>query len=103
MPEATVHPCRTAGDIHLPADILRHPAIVVVLDALRLLRRRYPDVALVGNVSNPETLLQGTPADVGREVGECLRCEIEVVAPECAVPLTSPTANLRAVAEAARA
>ncbi|MGC9317038.1 MAG: MtaA/CmuA family methyltransferase [Armatimonadota bacterium] len=239
MPEATVHPCHTADDIHLAADILGHPAIVVVLEALGLLRRRHPDVALVGkvfgpwtlayhlfgveqflmmtlddpgqvhrilralmplpelfareqlqagadaitladhatgdlvapgmyrdflwplhrklaeaiagpvilhicgdtldripwisrsglacfhfeskvpaskarwaagerialmgNINNPQTLLQGTPADVAGEVGECLRCGIEIIAPECAVPLTTPTENLRAVAEAARA
>ena len=56
MPDATVHPCRSASDIHLPADILRHPSIVVVLDALELLRSQYPDVAIVGKVFGPWTL-----------------------------------------------
>ena len=54
-------------------------------------------ITLMGNINNPRTLLRGTPADVGREVEECLRSEIEIIAPECAVPLTTPTDNLKAV------
>lgn len=57
-------------------------------------------ITLMGNINNPQTLLKGTVADVQREVAECLRCEIEIISPECAVPLTTPTENLRAVAEA---
>ena len=238
MPEATVHPCRRADDIRLPVDLLQHPAMVVVLDALGMLRQRFPDVALVGkvfgpwtlayhlfgveqfltmtlddpdevhrilralmplpvffaraqiqsgadvmtladhatgdlvsgvmyrdflwqlhrelardipcpvmlhicgdtadripyisrtglacfhfeskvrasharwlagdrialmgNINNPETLLQGTPEDVAGEVEACLRADIEIIAPECAVPLTTPTRNLQALERAAR-
>ena len=57
-------------------------------------------LALMGNINNPETLLYGSVADVAAEVEECLRCEIEIIAPECAVPLTTPTQNLRAITEA---
>ncbi|NLO06474.1 MAG: MtaA/CmuA family methyltransferase [candidate division WS1 bacterium] len=238
MPEVGVHPCRIAADIRLPANILRHPAIMVVLDALQILRDRYPDVcivgkvfgpwtlayhlfgverflmmtldnpaevrrilrmlmplpelfarkqleagadvitladhatgdlvapamyhdflwplhkelasaiagpvilhicgdtldriawisrsglacfhfeskvpaakarwaagdriALMGNINNPLTLLHGTPADVAVEVEEALAAGVEIIAPECAVPLTTPTENLIALAEAAR-
>jgi len=238
MPEATVHPCRSADDIRLPVDLLQHPAMVVVLDALRILRERFPDVALVGkvfgpwtlayhlfgieeflvmtlddpdevhrilralmplpvffaraqiqsgadvmtladhatgdlvsaaiyrdflwqlhrelaqdipcpvilhicgdtadripyisrtglacfhfeskvpaararwlagdrialmgNINNPQTLLAGTPEDVAEEVAVCLRAGIEIIAPECAVPLTTPTRNLQAIERAAR-
>lgn len=56
MPDASVHPCRTAADVRLPADILRHRAITVVLDALRLLREQYPQVCIVGKVFGPWTL-----------------------------------------------
>jgi [methyl-Co(III) methanol-specific corrinoid protein]:coenzyme M methyltransferase len=52
----------------------------------------------MGNINNPRTLLHGTPRDVRAEVEECLRQDIEIIAPECAVPLTTPTANLKAVA-----
>lgn len=56
MPECGVHPCRGADDIRLRADLLVHPSITVVLDALRILRQRFPDVALVGKVFGPWTL-----------------------------------------------
>ncbi|MCL5110090.1 MAG: MtaA/CmuA family methyltransferase [Chloroflexi bacterium] len=59
-------------------------------------------MSLVGGVNNPETLLRGTPEDVRREVFYALDAGIEIVAPECAVPLTTPNRNLKAVAEAAQ-
>ena len=62
-------------------------------------RRR---IALMGNINNPRTLLHGTPQDVAGEVEECLRQGIEIIGPECAVPLTAPTENLQAVAAAVR-
>jgi len=238
MPDCTGHPCRRADDIRIPVDVLRHPSMVVPCDALRILRQRYPDVALVGkvfgpwtlayhlfgverflmmtlddpdevrrilealvllpafyaheqiaagadvitladhatgdlvspamyhdflwplhrrlaaeipcpvvlhicgdtadriayisrsglacfhfeskvsaakarwlagdrialmgNINNPRTLLRGTPDDVAVEVEVCLRAGIEIIGPECAVPLTTPTENLQAIAQAAR-
>lgn len=238
MPDVTVNPCAGADDIRLPADILRHPSMVVVLDALRIVRERYPDVALVGkvfgpwtlayhlfgvekflmmtidapdevrrilrallplpamyareqfeagadavtladhatgdlvapemyrdflwslhrelaevipgpvilhicgdtldripwisrtglacfhfeskvpaakarwaagdrialmgNINNPRTLLHGSPEDVAVEVNAAVKAGVEIIAPECAVPLTTPTENLKAVALAAR-
>lgn len=58
-------------------------------------------ISLMGNLNNPQLLLNGTPEDVWAAVGVCVSYDIEVVAPECAVPLTTPTANLRAMSEAA--
>lgn len=239
MPDCTVHPCRTPEDVRVPVDVLRHPAMLVPCDALRVLRERYPDVALLGkvfgpwtlayhlfgvesflmmtlddpagvrhvlealvllpiyyareqlaagadvvtladhatgdlvspgmyrdflwplhkrlardipgpvvlhicgdtadriayisrtglacfhfeskvsagkarwlagdrialmgNINNPRTLLQGAPDDVAAEVEVCLRAGVEIIAPECAVPLTTPTENLQAIVTAARA
>lgn len=54
-------------------------------------------IALMGNINNPDTLLRGTPDDVAREVRECLAQGIEIIGPECAVPLTTPTVNLQAI------
>ena len=56
----------------------------------------------MGNVNNPQTLLHGTPDDVAGEVEACLARGIEIIAPECAVPLTTPTENLQALVHAAR-
>jgi [methyl-Co(III) methanol-specific corrinoid protein]:coenzyme M methyltransferase len=238
MPDATTHPCRTAEDLRVPEDLLDHPALQVVLEALGLLRERYGDqvaiigkvfgpwtlayhlfgvqqflmltlddpaevrrilealrpvpqifaeaqreagadvvtladhatgdlvsarmyeeflwplhcrlarevsmplilhicgntadrlpaiarsgltcfhfesrvppedavalaaggITLMGNVNNPELLLRGRPQDVRASVQRILQAGVDIVAPECAVPLTTPTANLQAITQAA--
>ncbi len=57
-------------------------------------------ISLVGNVNNPETLLRGTPEQVKAEVRELLATGVSCVGPECAVPLVTPNANLKAIVEA---
>lgn len=57
---------------------------------------------LVGNVNNPETLLRGTEEDVAREARYALEAGVRVIGPECAVPLATPLANLRAIRGAVR-
>ena len=60
-------------------------------------------IALMGNINNPRTLLHGTPGRRGGRGGaSACGAGIEIIAPECAVPLTTPTENLRAITEAAR-
>lgn len=59
-------------------------------------------ITLMGNVNNPELLLRGTPRQVQAAVERIRAAEIEIIAPECAVPLTTPTANLQAIVEAVR-
>jgi [methyl-Co(III) methanol-specific corrinoid protein]:coenzyme M methyltransferase len=59
-------------------------------------------IALMGNLNNPELLLGGSPAEVAEAARACLRAGVEIVGPECAVPLTTPTENLQAVATALR-
>lgn len=56
-------------------------------------------MALMGNLNNPQLLLQGTPEEVREAAREARRAGVDIVAPECAVPLTAPTGNLRAIAE----
>jgi MtaA/CmuA family methyltransferase len=58
-------------------------------------------ISLVGNVNNPETLLHGTPEQVKEEVRALLEAGVEIVGPECAVPLVTPNRNLAAIVEAA--
>ena len=54
-------------------------------------------VALVGNVNNPETLFARGPAEVQAEVRKNLDAGIKLVGPECAIPLQTPLANLKAI------
>ncbi len=60
------------------------------------------DISLVGNINNPQALLQGTPEDVFKQARYAIEAGVQIIAPECAIPLTTPLANLRAVVEAAR-
>lgn len=56
MPDSRHHPWTTADEITIPADLVDHPACRVVCDAIRLLRRQFPDVAVLGKVFGPWTL-----------------------------------------------
>lgn len=58
-------------------------------------------MSLIGNINNSTTLMTGTSDDVIRETLYSLEAGVEIVAPECAIPLTTSVANLRAIAEAA--
>ncbi|MBL6931733.1 MAG: MtaA/CmuA family methyltransferase [Rhodospirillales bacterium] len=57
---------------------------------------------LVGNINNPNTILAGTPEDVRREVFRVLDAGVDIIAPECAIPLDAPMANVKAVADAVK-
>ena len=54
---------------------------------------------LTGCVNNPVTLMAGGRDDVMREVNEILQCGVDIVSPECAVPLSVPNGNLRAIVD----
>ena len=54
---------------------------------------------LVGNVANVSSLMNGTIADVRSEVERVYAAGIDVISPECAVPMQAPDENLRAIVE----
>jgi MtaA/CmuA family methyltransferase len=58
-------------------------------------------MSLVGNVNNPEVLYQGTPEDVYKQVRYAVEAGVNIIAPECAIPLATPLENLKAIVEAA--
>ncbi len=66
--------------------------------ATGIVRRR---ISLVGNVNNPEILLRGAPSEAYRMAWEALEAGVDIVGPECAIPLRTPTANLQAIRQAA--
>lgn len=57
-------------------------------------------MVLIGNINNVRTLLEGTPEDVRREVFYALDAGIEIIGPECAVPVGAKLSNIVAVREA---
>ena len=51
-------------------------------------------IGLVGNINNPETLYARGPDEVRQEVYKCLEAGVQMIAPECAVPLATKVENL---------
>lgn len=63
------------------------------LDVRRMAGER---MALMGGVNNIR-LLQGSPGEVAAMVREAVEAGIDVVGPECAIPLATPLKNLQAL------
>ena len=72
------------------------------VDAKAAVEAAGADLALVGNVNNPELLLRGSPERVSEAARYAAVAGVRVVGPECAVPLQTPTANLQAIVSAVR-
>jgi len=72
------------------------------VDARAAVRVVNGEISLVGNINNPTTLLRGTPEDVRQQVRYSVAAGVNIIAPECAVPLQTPLRNLRAIVEAAQ-
>ena len=72
------------------------------VDAKEAVKTVNREMALVGNINNPTVLYRGTPEDVRKQVRYSVEAGVEIIAPECAVPLQTPLRNLRAIVEAAR-
>jgi len=58
-------------------------------------------MTLMGNVNNPEILLRGTPEQVAEACHRVVDGGVQILAPECAVPLTTPIRNLRTLVHVA--
>lgn len=58
-------------------------------------------ISLVGNISNIQALLHGTPEDVHSQARYSIEAGVDVLAPECAIPLQTPLENLKAIVAAA--
>ncbi|MCF8109541.1 MAG: MtaA/CmuA family methyltransferase [Desulfohalobiaceae bacterium] len=59
-------------------------------------------ISLVGNVNNPQVLLQGKPEDAYEQARYAIEAGMNMIGPECAIPLTTPLENLKAIVAAAR-
>jgi len=71
------------------------------VDARRAVEKVGTLISLVGNVNNPQVLYQGTPEDVHKQVRYAVAAGINIIGPECAIPLSTPMENLKAIVEAA--
>jgi len=60
------------------------------------------EMSLIGNIDNKNVLFRGTPEDVYKQARYSIEAGVDVLAPECAVPLQTPLENLKAIVEAAK-
>jgi [methyl-Co(III) methanol-specific corrinoid protein]:coenzyme M methyltransferase len=56
-------------------------------------------LSLMGGTSNFEVIRSGTPERIVADVAEKVENDIDVIGPECAVPLDAPCENMRLLAE----
>ncbi|MBI2504817.1 MAG: MtaA/CmuA family methyltransferase [Candidatus Latescibacteria bacterium] len=68
-------------------------------ESMEIVRKR---ISLVGNLNNPETLFSKGPAEVRQEVYRNLEAGVELVGPECAIPLQTAIENLKEIPKAVR-
>jgi [methyl-Co(III) methanol-specific corrinoid protein]:coenzyme M methyltransferase len=58
-------------------------------------------MTLIGNINNPTVLLNGDREDVLKACRLAIEGGVQILSPECAVPLTTPTQNLKVLVESA--
>lgn len=75
-------------------DCLHFDSKVDAKDAVREVDGR---ISLMGNVNNPDILLNGTPDQVAKQTRYAMEAGVQVIGPECAIPLRTPLENLRAI------
>jgi [methyl-Co(III) methanol-specific corrinoid protein]:coenzyme M methyltransferase len=71
-------------------------------DAALAVQKANGRISLMGNVNNPDVLLNGAPQQAAEQTRYAIRAGVQIVGPECAIPLHTPTENLIAIAQAAR-
>ena len=68
-------------------------------ESMKVIRER---ISLVGNINNPETLFSKGPDVVRHEVCKNLDAGVQLVGPECAIPLQTSIENLKEIPNAVR-
>lgn len=53
-------------------------------------------LSLMGGISNYK-LLRGSPEEIVADVEAAIKSDIDIIGPECAIPLTTPLENLKAI------
>ncbi len=59
-------------------------------------------ISLVGNLNNPELLYARGPKEVREAVYKCMEAGVDMIAPECAIPLATKLENLLEIPKAVK-
>lgn len=69
-------------------------------DPKEVVRLMGDSMSLAGGVNNPQALYQGTPDDVYKQARYNIEAGVNIIGPECAIPLSTPMENLKAIVSA---
>lgn len=72
------------------------------MDAKVVVKKVGHRMSLVGCVNNPQVLYQGTPDDAYAQARYAIEAGVNIIGPECAIPLATPLENLEAIISAVR-
>jgi [methyl-Co(III) methanol-specific corrinoid protein]:coenzyme M methyltransferase len=71
------------------------------MDPKEVVKRMGDSMSLAGGINNPQVLYQGTPDDVYKQARYGIEAGVDIIGPECAIPLSTPMENLKAIVSAA--
>ena len=52
-------------------------------------------LSLMGGLNNTELLRKGSEKEIKNSIDQCIKAGIDIIGPECAVPLDTPMKNLK--------
>jgi [methyl-Co(III) methanol-specific corrinoid protein]:coenzyme M methyltransferase len=70
------------------------------MDAKEVVERVGDRMSLAGCINNPQVLYQGTPEDAYAQARYAIEAGVNIIGPECAIPLATPLENLKAIVSA---
>ncbi len=70
------------------------------MDAKEVVKKVGNRMSLVGCVNNPQILYQGTPEDAYAQARYAIEAGVNIIGPECAIPLATPLENVKAIVSA---
>jgi len=72
------------------------------VDAFDAVKEVGGKISLMGNINNPEILLNGTPHMVAEKTRYAIEAGVQIVGPECAIPIVVSDENLIAIVKAVK-
>jgi MtaA/CmuA family methyltransferase len=72
------------------------------MDAKKVVESIGDRMSLVGCINNAQVLYQGTPDDAYRQARYAIEAGVNIIGPECAIPLATPLENLKAIVSAVK-
>lgn len=70
------------------------------MDAKEVVEKVGDRMSLAGCINNPQVLYQGTPEDAYAQARYAIEAGVNIIGPECAIPLATPLENLKAIVSA---